>query len=543
MHPGPRGEPAQRKAYVEPGDASAKGGFRLRGSVLALVLSLLVAVPFVSLGVPAQGALPAPQQAPRFATVALIDTGVNPYHAAFLDPSPLALQHPSTYIPGYPADAIALELCIPTRLNPLPEECQTFRGALAHDKAVWEFVNRTAGPDVLFWFPGTKIVGAIRMGGGGTNCPLVAAPPGGIITNPLRPDPFLCRDWPLLDNHGHGTMTATRAAANEHSLCPTCRIVEIEGLGGDGVRWAADQPWIDVQSNSWLSLVPPPANQVSCTFNPPACGFNERSTAASFSYAEERMLTLAASGNGAAYIMGFAPTPTYILSTAAPGVILVGAHDNGRVAAWSGAPAHVAADGYAGWRASNTDLTELLPHPMSCCTSSSSPYAAGGAARVVTLARQILDSTNSAARDGVLARAPAGHPLPPSGPLRDGLFTLAEAKEVYLKTAQARPQEGRDDGLVHWAADPTSPSRDFVPIYGPGANPFCQGCWTLPVKWADVPAGNPGLASIGYGGINEFSVALAEQVLLGNEPLPERALEDAFFAADGVVRGPFFVGT
>src|SRR5688572_21978962 len=47
---------------------------------------------------------------PVNAVVSLVDTGINPYHLSFRDPSPRANKHPSTYIPGYPKDAEALHV-------------------------------------------------------------------------------------------------------------------------------------------------------------------------------------------------------------------------------------------------------------------------------------------------------------------------------------------------------------------------------------------------------------------------------------------------
>src|SRR5687767_7410171 len=50
----------------------------------------------------------APAAPTTHAVVALIDTGINPYNAAFRDRSPLAQRHPSTYIPNYPTNARTL---------------------------------------------------------------------------------------------------------------------------------------------------------------------------------------------------------------------------------------------------------------------------------------------------------------------------------------------------------------------------------------------------------------------------------------------------
>ncbi|MGH2729332.1 MAG: S8/S53 family peptidase, partial [Actinomycetota bacterium] len=251
---------------------------RTRGSLLAaLMLTSILA------SAPASGG---PKKSP-IAVVALIDAGINPYSSAFRDTSPLAYKHPSTYIPGYPKDTPTLRLSLD-----IPYE-----KAVEQDADVWKLVT----PGTLYWIPGTRIVGAISFGAGGGNCPVVEPPPA----NTLQQG---CPQTPILDDHGHGTMTASRAGGSPSSLAPAARIVEIEGLGSKGVRWAADQGWIDVQSNSWLSLVPPPFDGLV------------GSTSEAFEYAATKMLTIAASGNGTAYLAGFAPTPTYLLSTAAPGV-------------------------------------------------------------------------------------------------------------------------------------------------------------------------------------------------------------------------------
>ncbi|MHB8604349.1 MAG: hypothetical protein ACYDCK_03755, partial [Thermoplasmatota archaeon] len=260
--------------------------------------------------------------------------------------------------------------------------------------------------------------------------------------------------------------------------------------------------------------------------------------------------------NGAAFTDGFAPTPTYVLATTPPGVLIVGAHDNGKMALWAGAPPVLVADGYGGYRTNRTSTTDYSPDPISCCTSAASPYAAGGGAAIILHARQVLGdaggrevqaATRSAIRDGqaraagdgsgvILARGPAG--LVPSGPLADGVFTLDEFKELIRETAQARPTEGKDDGLLHWTAHPQDPlPLTYIEKWGPGANPFCQGCWTMPVDWTAIPdAVDAAYPLIGYGAVNEFSVAAADAVLDGASPMPVRPVEDAMFAADQQVR-------
>ncbi|MDQ4025111.1 MAG: S8/S53 family peptidase, partial [Actinomycetota bacterium] len=336
----------------------------------ALACAGLVAVALV-----APGAQALAKRAPRpEAVVALIDTGVNPYSPAFRDTSPLARRHPSTYLPGYPKDAIALRLTLGV----------PYEEALERDEEVW----RSIQSGKLYWVPGTRIVGAISFGAGGTSCPSpIQVPPVGAFFQGQ------CTEHKILDDHGHGSMTASRAAGAPSSLAPGARIVAIEGLGARSVDWAADQGWIDVQSNSWLSLVPPPVPS---------------GVTAAFSRAASKMLTLAASGNGTAYLAGFAPTPTYLLSTAPPGVVLVGGHDNGKTTLWAGAPPHVVADAYAGMTAIARSLDKMRPDPIACCTSAASPYAAGGAIALVTEARRLLGSAGTGVHAGLVACGPAG---------------------------------------------------------------------------------------------------------------------------------------
>ncbi|MHB8604332.1 MAG: S8/S53 family peptidase [Thermoplasmatota archaeon] len=467
-----------------------------------------------------------------FVTIAHIDEGVNPYNINFRDDSPLGYTPPWLYIPGYPVNTPALRL----HLN--ETDWQT---AFNLDKGTW--LNVT--PKTLYWIPGTKIIGGISFGPGGTDCPFLPTqiPPTGALQSTS------CHDYPILDDGGHGTMTASRSAGLYTSLCPQCRFVTVEGLGADSVTWVANQDWIDVQTNSWLDLVPPPANQAQQLIddNDPT-GIAEsqifgNATSNAASYAAHRMPTFFASGNGAAYIMGAAPTPTYALSTAVPGVILVGAHDNGFVTTWGGAPAHVVADGYGGPRANRTSITDISPDPISCCTSAASPYAAGGGAEIILAAREILHDTGGHLHgSGILARADDPEHCPTTGPLADCIFTLDEFKAVLFHTAEARPQQGVHDGLVNWFATPTNGPSPYVTQYGPGANPFCLFCVTAPVQWKDVPADVPAYTDIGYGAINERSVALAEQVLAGHVALPTRIAEDEWYAADQAAREVIFPG-
>lgn len=464
--------------------------------------SLLLGLAVLSAGSVVPVVASEPVEHEPITTIALIDTGINPYHPTFRDPSPLGLQHPSTYLPGYPKTATAL---------PLTLDAPTLDAALEADADIWASVAMGE----IYWVPGTRIAGLVAFSAsGGKSCDngMPNVPPaGGVLRNSG------CPERRLLDDAGHGTMTASRAAGIGTSLSPTSRIVMIEGLGDEGVRWAASTGWIDVQSNSWGSLAP---------------GIGSRRT---IETAAQRHLVVFASGNGTAF-SGAAPTPTHTHSTRGLGAIQVGAHDNGNVSAWSDAPAHLVADGFGGLTAPHDSLDPVAPRPISCCTSAAAPYAAGAAARILRDARLALGDVTPGMTAGTPAIAAQGTPVLGSPILGDGIFTLDEWKRVLLTTADARPDHGPHDGFRNFLGGPDAPR---FPEHGPGENPFCLLCTTMPVAWRDVPAEVPAYLSIGYGSVDARTVDAARAVLLGSAPLPARPDEDAFFAVDdriGTVR-------
>jgi len=487
---------------------------RVYGIVLSLVGLGALALPPARAEVVPVADDPGPQ-----VVIAHVDTGINPYAKVFRDDSPRAQQYPGTYIPGYPAGAEALHLHL---------DAPDWATAFALDKPIWDGLladwnhDQVAFRARVFWVPGTKIVALRRQAAGTTFCP---------PADRVSPAPNLvnqCTDYPLLDDHGHGTMTANRMGGNEGSLCPECRVVSVEGLGAPSVQWIAQQGWIDVQTNSWASIPPQVADRPGQLLG----GHSPIIDAA------RSMLVYFATGNGLAGAAGFAPCPTEEQSTLVRDAVWVGAHDNGHVAAWSCAPAHVVADGYGGPVAGNHTIDGFGPSPFACCTSAASPYAASEGAAIVLRARQLLnDHPSTGIHDGVVAHGDAAGAGITSGPLADGVFTLDELRDLVKHTAEARPAAGRDDGAMQWVGDPRvpDPTTEILP-YGPGANAFCNGCVTAPVSWTDVPADVPAYVSIGYGAENERTLALADDVLRGVATLPSRADVDAFFATEGTVR-------
>lgn len=146
--------------------------------------------------------------------VAVLDTGVNPYHDWFAA-SPALVE---TRV----GNATVL------RLSDQPD----FESALEEDAAMWSAME----PRQLYHFSGTRI-SAISF---------------------LSPDAQNL----VIDPHGHGTATASVVAAGapetvlvvvqvDARLCLERRSCLVDPSVVDGLEWAASQPWIDVISMSF----------------------------------------------------------------------------------------------------------------------------------------------------------------------------------------------------------------------------------------------------------------------------------------------------
>jgi len=428
------------------------------------------------------------------AVVALTDTGINPYHQVFRDRSARAYQYPGSYLPNYPRGAIALRLTLddPDYLGAVQQDCER----------VWSKV-RTGQ---LYWFPGTKVVGAISFGA------IAPIRCGGSNKNPLG----------RILNTGHGTMTASRATSTSYGACRECRVVSVQmPLGitpgsrdastdsARGIRWAAaNAGWIDVQSNSWGPFMPAwvPAQEAGLvTADPSIVRAIEESSRAQLSFW--------ASGNGAAFRLGVVGHPTLLAPHLGPSALIVGGDDSGYVTSWPGFTPTLASDACSSWATDGPTTTESTP-TTGGGTSAATPYVAGGAARIALEARRILGDHRTGVHAGVVASGQPG--LVPRGPLADGRFTVSEWRDVLLHTATARPVAEHDDG----------PPCDAT------AAPY----QATPLLWKDVPASVPGYLLIGYGTVDTPAKELAFRVLRGAAPLPARPDEDRYRALDQQLR-------
>jgi Subtilase family len=434
--------------------------------------------------------------------IALVDSGINPYHVVFRDRSPRAQRAPSTYLPGYPQDALPLRLTL--------DGPGDYAARVKADCKVWKSVKQGR----LYWIPGTKIVGAISFADFGNNrdvdCTGTAPP---VVPH-------------VLDNQGHGTMTASRAAAAASwGACAECLVVSVQGVGDvpltaptaqpelESLHWLArNTSWIDAESNSWSPFAPiwePTSSTDPLTDGPDL----DRAVEAS----ARRHLSFVSSGNGAAGRAGVVGHPTSTTGFFGPSVIKVGGVDSGRVVAWPGFPAHVASDACANWAASNTSISDA-EDTLGSGTSSASPFAAGIAVGMLREARGLLGDRRSGVRGEIVARGPAG--AVPSGPLADGRFTLAEWRAAVLHVATPRPVAQPEDG---------PPCEAIVGYSGAGVTPTAL-YYPTPVRWSDLSPAFPGYLLIGYGALDRPAQRLASAVLRGAQPLPARPEVDAFFA-------------
>lgn len=154
--------------------------------------------------------------------VAVIDFGFSPYHYDFVGHQhPWNLDDdagndfdfrtdPATYIPGYPADAIPIELTVPTEHDEVVADRRD-----GVDADAWDAFEISSSPDdvTLHWFPGTKIIGAVSFG----------------------------RDF-YDTNDAHGTRSAASAAGNLHGTCPECLFVLVTEPVPAALEWVAAQP-------------------------------------------------------------------------------------------------------------------------------------------------------------------------------------------------------------------------------------------------------------------------------------------------------------
>jgi hypothetical protein len=327
--------------------------------------------------------------------IALIDTGINPYHLAYRRPDYAV--HPSLYIDGFPGEAPAIGL---TR-DPDYVVART-----ADDPTVWSQV----GTARLYWIPGTNIVGAYSI------ADYEGVPPGGLASRPI------------IDDDGHGTGTSSVAAGARFGANSDALIVMVEGLGDAAVQWASEQPWIDFISGSYGDALALPCND-SIEDDGIWCGREYRFTAP-FVLRDGRTACFSA-GNGLSRTGVLYDRYSSLRPTSGPSwVISVGAVSprNGQDYGWHSVPVDVSSYGNH-WPAA--DAFSTAGETDFSGTSNATPVTCGVFSRALLAARRAMGD----AVEGIHGKDVAAVGRAQGGLMGDGVLRRQELQDAVLKTA------------------------------------------------------------------------------------------------------------
>lgn len=374
--------------------------------------------------------------------VAVIDTGINPYHEIFSRPG--MTMHPSEYIDGFPEDVKMLNLTF----NGTYEECRK------SDNQIWNSIKVGA----LYTIPETNIIGAV------------------CIDQRAKPP----EEASIIDEGGHGTATASLIVKN----CPDALIVMVQwkyGALGSAVKWAAEQPWIDILSVSMGY----PANL------PPI-------------YDDSWKEIMAAHKTGKQIFFGAGNDPTLSITdpfSGPPCVISVGGVENDTHG--ETVMASKAIDFVSEFTTRVAKHNDRKGEYTSMGTSFACPIAAGTAAQILLNLRNAVNYTGSIS-EGSLVIGSGG------GILSDGRITSSEFRELLNRTA------------IYWNTTDYS-----VQI---NSNPYGITAPILPAPWVQM----------GWGYLNWEVVSTATEVALGLKTPPEKPLAEEYMSSMQALRAAYW---
>lgn len=290
---------------------------------------------------------------------------------------------------------------------------------------------------------------------------------------------------PILDDDGHGTETSSVSTGNRFGNCPACLLVFAEGLSGE--EFLVTNTFIDIVSMS-----------VGSVGN---VGFGIFDHEFTKGPAERGQTVMFAAGNGFGNAFDV-PMSTYTSDRAGPDWhVVVGAArtDNRRPIVGDGVPVDISSWG------DGTIPSACVSGTVSMCnfggTSAATPLAAGVFGRVLREVRRAIGDSSMGQRPGAVVAQ--GKPVAASQFLRDGKLTRAELWDIVFHTAEAFGPDG----------PPVPPYTLTWP--GPANTDYLMG---------------------GYGLATPDSAEAAIDVALGKAPIPERPVEDGFFAQDAGIR-------
>ena len=331
---------------------------------------------------PSAGASGRAHEGDDITVIAVIDSGITPYHWDFLASKvpggadvPLD-RPPHEYLKGFPAPKTfasygSLDLTLEEK-----DPNYRYEALAAADQDVWSSVKPSDAESVnYYWIPGTKIIGAVDFG----------------------------NDRIYADTNAHGTGAASVAVGNLHGTCPECLLVFIDTGGFSqaqteaALEWAESQPWIDAISNSY-------GHSTVFTDNV----YDGSNTKAQRRATERGQSVFFAAHNGHDRAF-FVPNNTLLSSQPGPDwIVTVGAVDPGQRASYSGhgKPADISSIG-SGYP-SAYGAPNVGGEGDFSGTSNATPVLAGIYGRALYDARRALAGPSRIQQKGVIA---TGRPI------------------------------------------------------------------------------------------------------------------------------------
>ena len=372
--------------------------------------------------------------------VAVIDSGINPYHWDFLrgkmpqhnntngaDDLPLH-QDPASWIPGHPGAAAfksyeRLDLSVAAAEN----DPNAIPSALhASDLAEWskiKYSEGTTNADVnMYWIPGTKVIGHVAFSSAfGLAEPTSSNIADGVLGRSTGPiDTF--------EFESHGIGSASVSVGNIHGTCPSCVLVYVHGPSEWANEWVASQDWIDLQTNSWgLSLTGGPVRD-----NVYAGSDTEKQRQA----VERGQSWFQSAGNGLANAFTV-PSSTLLSSQKGPDwIFTVGAIEPEGSSVGHNRPVDLSSVG-AGYPSATGGGDSVTAEGNFSGTSNATPVTAGLYGEVLYRLRRMLNGPSRVQADGVVARGQRGCAAEnPDCPLADGEVTVHELQRALMHAAE-----------------------------------------------------------------------------------------------------------
>ncbi len=372
--------------------------------------------------------------------VAVIDSGLNPYHWDFL--ASLMPQHknagsqddlpldrdPAEWIPGHPgADAFASYQALNLSVADAEANPQAVSSELhAQDIAEWSKIRYSEGPTNdavnMVWIPGTKVIGHVAFGGA---FGLVEPTSSHLADLALGPasgpvDTFRAES--------HGIGSASVSTGNFHGTCPNCVLVFVHGPSEWANEWVASQDWIDLQTNSWgLSLT---GGAVRDNI------YAGSDTEAQRVAVERGQSWFQSAGNGLANAFTV-PSTTLLSSQKGPDwIVTVGAIEPEGSSVGHNRPVDIASLG-TDYPSATGGGDFVTAEGDFSGTSNATPVIAGLYGQALYRIRRLLDGPSRIQANGVVATGPAGcGAANPGCAMADGQLTVHELQQALFHGAQ-----------------------------------------------------------------------------------------------------------